>query len=191
MKGKNKKTYRRKKLDIVKTLKAYENRIMSLPRGEFEVLRDKYISSYEVWDTFQNDEILQELRMRHGTKFDNIAFRLYLVARVKGIPLKGITSQKKEGDKCTPKGRFKIKRIITSDLGKDAAKQRSKRPPTDRLSRAGSAHCLLLSKRQVRRRPRSRFDGVKAEQRILKISIKARQGPQSRFFSVDQDQARL
>ena len=31
MKGKNKKTYRRKKLDIVKTLKAYENRIMSLP----------------------------------------------------------------------------------------------------------------------------------------------------------------
>ena len=72
MKGRNKKTYRRKKLDIVKTLKAYENRIMSLPRDEFEVLRDKYISSYEVWDTFQNDEILQELRMRHGTKFDNI-----------------------------------------------------------------------------------------------------------------------
>ena len=36
MKGKNKKTYRRKKLDIVKTLKAYENRIMSLPRGEFD-----------------------------------------------------------------------------------------------------------------------------------------------------------
>jgi len=95
MKGKNKKTYRRKKLDIVKTLKAYENRIMSLPQDEFEVLRDKYISSYEVWDTFQNDEILEELRMRHGTKFDNIAFRLYLVARVKGIHLKGITSQKK------------------------------------------------------------------------------------------------
>ena len=33
MKGKNKKTYRRKKLDIVKTLKAYENRIMSLELG--------------------------------------------------------------------------------------------------------------------------------------------------------------
>ena len=94
---KKRRTYlcRTKNLDIVKTLKAYENRIMALDQSDFECLREKYISCYDVWDTFQKNEIQKEIDMRYATKFDNIAFRLYMVATIKNIQLKGVTSHKK------------------------------------------------------------------------------------------------
>ena len=86
---------RTKNLEVIRTMKAYENRLMALKKSDFECLRNKYISCYDVWDTFQQDEVKKEIEMRYGTKFDNIAFRLYMVATIKNIQMKGITSHKK------------------------------------------------------------------------------------------------
>ena len=63
-------------IDKEATLKAYSARINSLPMEAFIELEGKFISAYDIWDTYRGEELREQIEMRRGTLLDSVVFRL-------------------------------------------------------------------------------------------------------------------
>lgn len=84
----------RRKLNKTATLRAYELRMRSLPLEALKELENKFISSYDLYDTFNKDEIAEQIELRRDKDIDNSAFRLAHVCRERGVELVGVTSER-------------------------------------------------------------------------------------------------
>ena len=80
---------KRKQLDIRQSLERYRNRLEKWPASAFETLRDAYLSSYEVYSTINRLEDHDTDRLRC------FASTLMEIARSKGVPVRGVTSERK------------------------------------------------------------------------------------------------
>ena len=89
-----KRTLKRRKLDKQATLRAFEIRMMALDMGIFEQLEDKWISSFDVFDTSPHCEMEAEIESRYGTELDKPLYRLYRVCLERGITPRGVTSER-------------------------------------------------------------------------------------------------
>ena len=87
-------TLRRKKLHLKNTLNAYEQRIRSKSQSEMDSLEGAWLSSYDTWDTVLAENIESEYSLRFETKLDNNAFRLFEIAKDRGVNVTGITSER-------------------------------------------------------------------------------------------------
>ena len=85
---------KRRKLNIQSTLNAYENRLKNLPDAEFEVLKDKFLSSFDIYDTFYPSHFLEQFEHRFGTHLDAPIWRLMRVCIEKNIIISGLTSER-------------------------------------------------------------------------------------------------
>ena len=94
-----KRRLKRRTLDLERTLLAYEQRMLAMPREEFEKIRDKYLSSFQIYETYSGNDLKENRELRRGTHLDNSTFRLSEVAEQRGVPIRGITSQRKADGK--------------------------------------------------------------------------------------------
>ena len=94
-----KRRLKRRTLDLERTLLAYEQRMLAMPREEFEKIRDKYLSSFQIYETYSGNDLKENRELRRGTHLDNSTFRLSQVAEKRGVPIRGITSQRKANGK--------------------------------------------------------------------------------------------
>ena len=83
--------FERKKIDWSRTLKSFECRMMSLDLEVLRGLENKFLSSYEVFDTFlaTSDEILDRY---DDSNLDGHVWRLAHVCLQRDIKIRGITS---------------------------------------------------------------------------------------------------
>ncbi len=87
---------RRRRLNMEATVAKYAARMRALPTSHFEPLRDGYLSTFDVWGTFDTE----------GTATQNTtssAFELANICIEKGVHVRGITSERKAGGEyiCT------------------------------------------------------------------------------------------
>ena len=94
MKSRKKRVFVKRVLDIQRTLLAYEQRMMVLSIEEFSKIEDKYLSSFDIFETYSGIELRDAREQRRGTHLDNSTFRLSEIADRRGIPIRGVTSQK-------------------------------------------------------------------------------------------------
>lgn len=87
----------RRKLHTENTLNAYEQRIRSLHQTDLQELEGVWLSTYDIWDTIPSGKIQEEFLTRQHTKLDNNAFRLFLVAKERGVNPMGLTSERQTG----------------------------------------------------------------------------------------------
>jgi len=81
-----KRRLRRRKIDTIATLNAYEQRIRSLPQSVHHKLEGAWLSSYDNWDTVEADKMSEEVEGRAGDPFlDNDTVRLFKVALERGV----------------------------------------------------------------------------------------------------------
>ena len=91
-----KRKIRRRQLDLVRTLNAYEMRIRSIPRNKLLELEDAWLSSFELWNTVLASQFEEEYNMRRDNpNLDNCVLRLASVCLEKGINIRGCTSERK------------------------------------------------------------------------------------------------
>lgn len=90
----------RRKVDKASTMIAYTNRLLSLRQEYFEPLQGCWLSSYEIWDSFSKEQLLEcELELRRFTELDNNALVLFQVCMLRGIDVLGVTSERLIGGK--------------------------------------------------------------------------------------------
>ena len=91
-----KRKIRRRQLDLVRTLNAYEMRIRSIPRDKLLELEDGWLSSYELWNTVLASQFDEEYHIRRDNpNLDSCVLRLASVCLEKGINIRGCTSERK------------------------------------------------------------------------------------------------
>ena len=95
METKKKRVFVKRVLDTQRTLLAYEQRIMLLPIEEFSKIEDKFLSSFEIFETYRGIDLQDTREQRRGTHLDNSTFRLSEIAERRGVRVRGVTSQKK------------------------------------------------------------------------------------------------
>ena len=87
--------YARRKLDLQATLVAYTNRLLSLKEELFESLNGCWLSSYDLWDSFTKDQLIEdELALRRFTQLDSSVLVLSQFCVIKGINVLGVTSER-------------------------------------------------------------------------------------------------
>ena len=86
--------YKRRKIDHLLTLKAFETRMRLLPDETFNLIKDKWLCCFNVWDTVADEYIDREIEMRYGQNIDNHCWRLCKVARERNVPIRGVTSSR-------------------------------------------------------------------------------------------------
>ena len=86
--------YKRRKIDHLLTLKAFETRMRLLPDETFNLIKDKWLCCFGVWDTVADEYIDREIQMRYGQNIDNHCWRLCKVARERNVPIRGVTSSR-------------------------------------------------------------------------------------------------
>ena len=89
-----KRTLKRRKLNKNATLRAFEIRMMALPDATIQQLEDKWISSFDVFDTQPHCEMESEIDVRYGTDVDSPLLRLYRVCLFRGVTPRGVTSER-------------------------------------------------------------------------------------------------
>ncbi len=82
----------RRKIDNLQTLKAFETRLKMLPDDEFNLIRDKWLCAYCIWDTVADEDIDEELELRYEEDCDNHVWRICKIARERSVPIRGVTS---------------------------------------------------------------------------------------------------
>ena len=82
--------YKRRKIDHLLTLKAFETRMRLLPDETFNLIKDKWLCCFNVWDTVADEYIDREIEVRYGQSIDNHCWRLCKVARERNVPFFGI-----------------------------------------------------------------------------------------------------
>ena len=86
--------YKRRKIDHLLTLKAFETRMRLLPDDTFNLIKDKWLCCFGVWDTVADEYIDREIEVRYGQNIDNHCWRLCKVARERNVPIRGVTSSR-------------------------------------------------------------------------------------------------
>ena len=86
--------YKRRKIDHLLTLKAFETRMRLLPDDTFNLIKDKWLCCFNVWDTVADEYIDREIEVRYGQNIDNHCWRLCKVARERNVPIRGVTSSR-------------------------------------------------------------------------------------------------
>ena len=86
--------YKRRKIDHLLTLKAFETRMRMLPDDTFNLIKDKWLCCFDVWDTVADEYIDREIEVRYGQNIDNHCWRLCKVARERNVPIRGVTSSR-------------------------------------------------------------------------------------------------
>ena len=86
--------YKRRKIDHLLTLKAFETRMRLLPDETFNLIKDKWLCCFNVWDTVADEYIDREIEVRYGQNIDNHCWRLCKVARERNVPIRGVTSSR-------------------------------------------------------------------------------------------------
>ena len=94
MKSRKKRVFVKRVLDIQRTLLAYEQRMMVLSIEEFSKIEDKYLSSFDIFETYSGTDLQDAREQRRGTHLDNSTFRLSEIAQRRGVRIRGVTSQK-------------------------------------------------------------------------------------------------
>jgi len=89
-----KRVLKRRRVDKLASLRAYEVRMMSLSDNIFEQLEDQWLSSYDVFDTISHIDCQSEIDVRYKSDVDNSIFRLYRVCLERGVTPRGITSER-------------------------------------------------------------------------------------------------
>ena len=84
--------YKRRKVNHLLTLKAFETRMRMLPDDTFNLIKDKWLCCFGVWDTVADEYIDREIQMRYGQNIDNHCWRLCKVARERNVPIRGVSS---------------------------------------------------------------------------------------------------
>jgi len=84
--------YKRRKINHLLTLKAFETRMRMLPDDTFNLIKDKWLCCFGVWDTVADEYIDREIQMRYGQNIDNHCWRLCKVARERNVPIRGVSS---------------------------------------------------------------------------------------------------
>jgi len=87
-------TLRRRKLNVQSTLNAFEQRIRALSQTKLMELENSWLSSYELWDTVAETSMTEEYAARRGTDLENNVFRLFHIARDRGVNVLGVTSER-------------------------------------------------------------------------------------------------
>ena len=90
MPPKEKRKLRRRVLNKEQSLKAYEARMRALPEETIMELDGKYLSSLDVFDTYNIDD--PEIDRRYESFLDNSCFRLAHVCKARNIKILGVTS---------------------------------------------------------------------------------------------------
>ena len=84
-------TLKRRPLDKLQTLRAFECRMMCLEHDEFKPLMGKWLESFDIFQTYLADD--DEINRRYNNShLDAHIFRLAHVLNERGIPFQGITS---------------------------------------------------------------------------------------------------
>ena len=86
--------YKRRKIEHLLTLKAFETRMRMLPEDTFNLIKDKWLCCFDVWDTVADEYIDREIEVRYGQNIDNHCWRLCKVARERNVPIRGVTSSR-------------------------------------------------------------------------------------------------
>jgi hypothetical protein len=87
--------YARRAVDLQATLVAYTNRLLSLKEELFESLNGCWLSSYDLWDSFTKDQLIEEeLALRRFTHLDSSVLVLFQFCVIKGINVLGVTSER-------------------------------------------------------------------------------------------------
>ena len=86
--------YKRRKINHLLTLKAFETRMRMLPDDTFNLIKDKWLCCFNVWDTVADEYIDREIEVRYGQNIDNHCWRLCKVARERNVPIRGVTSSR-------------------------------------------------------------------------------------------------
>ena len=68
--------YKRRKVNHLLTLKAFETRMRMLPDDTFNLIKDKWLCCFGVWDTVADEYIDREIEMRYGQNIDDHCWRL-------------------------------------------------------------------------------------------------------------------
>ncbi len=85
--------YARRKVDLQATIVAYTNRLLSLKEELFEPLHGCWLSSYDLWDSFTKDQLIEdELAVRRFTGLDDNALVLFQLCVMEKTDVLGITS---------------------------------------------------------------------------------------------------
>ena len=96
--------YKRRKVNHLLTLKAFETRMRMLPDDTFNLIKNKWLCCFGVWeknkwlccfgvwDTVADEYIDREIEMRYGQNIDNHCWRLCKVARERNVPIRGVSS---------------------------------------------------------------------------------------------------
>ena len=84
--------YKRRKINHLLTLKAFETRMRMLPDDTFNLIKDKWLCCFGVWDTVPDEYIDREIEVRYGQNIDNHCWRLCKVARERNVPIRGVSS---------------------------------------------------------------------------------------------------
>ena len=76
---------KRRLIDWPRTFRAYTHRINDFPQEELEELEDKYLTSFDVWNTF-------DLKHAPPAGTSSNAFVLARIAESRGVKIQGVTS---------------------------------------------------------------------------------------------------
>ena len=104
--------FERKKIDWPRSLKAFECRMLCMDLKDFLGLENKFLSSYDVFDTFlaDNDEISD--RYEHAN-LDGHVWRLAHVCLQRDVKIKGITSARViRGKRCAALPENELKNTV-------------------------------------------------------------------------------
>lgn len=82
----------RRKLDWPRTFRAYTHRINDFSDEELEELDDKYLTSFDVWNTF-------DTRHNPPPHTTSNAFVLAEIAKSRGVKVRGVTSERRINDR--------------------------------------------------------------------------------------------
>jgi len=84
--------HKRRILDKIKSLRAYEIRLHTLSDNVMQQLSGKWLASFDMYDSYTVDD--EEINTRYETFLDNSCFRLARVCKSRDIQIKGVTSSK-------------------------------------------------------------------------------------------------
>lgn len=84
------KKHQRRILDKKRTLRAFTCRFLAIPQAQIEELQGKWLSSYDIFDTYFIDD--DEISQRNKTELDHHIWRLAYLCLKRGVRPRGLVS---------------------------------------------------------------------------------------------------
>lgn len=82
--------HQRRTLDKKRTLRAFSCRFLAMPQSQIEELHGKWLSDYDIFDTYFIDD--EEISQRNKTELDHHIFRLAFLCLKRGVRPRGLVS---------------------------------------------------------------------------------------------------